>query len=615
MPFITHETITKTYLARVEASPKRVGFVFKPTYPEAGPKGRWRRITYAEHFKLCREVSAGLTELQIHSGDRAAILSNTRFEWQLCDMAILGSKAITVPIYASLTPQEVAYILNHSEAKCVFVENEQQLKKIQSILESDPKSLPHLKSLILIEPSTTAVQLESLEHLSLSQLREKGQGLVERDPEFFAANLLATQPQDLITICYTSGTTGVPKGAMLSHDNMMAIIEAAIQLLGEQIQEEGRVGLTFLPFSHVVGKVESMFSYAIGMEQWFAESIEKLGPNMAKAQPEILFGVPRIFEKAHTKILGKISSKSPAQQKIFDLAVLAAKRYWLKTWQGKDPNLIDRLTYGLAKKGVFQVIREQFGGRLLFCLCGGAPFAREIGEFFYYAGVKVCEGYGLTETCAPVTLNPPQSPKFGTVGPLLPGVEVKIAEEDGEILLKGRQIFQGYYKNPEATDAVFKEGWFCTGDIGHLDSQSYLKITDRKKDLLVTSGGKNIAPQKIENLAKTQALISQLVVLGDKRKYLTALLTLDEPQTKSYAKKNSISFKNFKELTQTPQIRSRVQESINQVNKQLPSFETLKKFTIIPEDFTVENGCLTPSLKVKRKVISERYGQEIEGMY
>ncbi len=603
MPFIIKSTITETFLERVRITPKLVGFSSKVG-------DRWNEITFQEFHDHCRLVSFGLMGLGVAPGDKVIILSNTRYEWPLCDMAIMGARAITVPIYASTTAEDSVYIVNHSEAKVAIVENAEQLGK----LVSQRQKLPNLGKIIVIESQAMQGASELKDVLTLQALKELGHREEANSPGRFDENLRAAKPNDLITICYTSGTTGIPKGVMLSHDNMMSVIEDTVKAFSKYIRPDEEITVAFLPFSHILGKVESMANYAMGYRECYAESIEKLVENIAEIRPTAMFAVPRIFEKAYARIKTTVDQSPPAKKKLFDWAYETGKRYHDALARGKRPSLKTSLEYATAQKVVFKKIKDRFGGRMKYAICGGAPLPREVGAFFQIVGLGLMEGYGLTETCAPVAVNTPDHFKLGTVGRPLADVSVKIAE-DGEILLKSRKVFLGYFKSPDETAEALQDGWFHTGDIGEIDEEGFLRITDRKKDVIITSGGKNVAPQKIENLAKTYKYINQFVVHGDRRNYLTALVTLDRDLIVQYANDHEILFSQYSELVKSPKITVLIQRIIDDLNAHLASFETIKKFIILPTEFTIESGELTPSLKVKRGFINRKYKAELDSMY
>jgi long-chain acyl-CoA synthetase len=618
MPLITRKTITETFLERVRTTPDLVAYMYKPTHPDIGPMDVWKQVTFRQYYEEVKQTSFGLMGLGVRPGDKVVILSNTRYEWPLCDMAILGASAITVPIYASNIPDDVVYIVNHSDARVAILEDAKQLQKVLEKRLEKPDCMPKLEKIIVIDPSAMSLaashQDAAKDVITLKALQELGRREEAKAPQRFDENLKGAKPEDLITICYTSGTTGVPKGAMITHDCVMSVIEDAVGSVKNWVESEKEVILSFLPFSHILGKVESLCIHTFGWKQGIAENLDKLMGNIAEIRPTVIFCVPRIFEKAYNRIHAMVDTGPETKRKLFYWALEVGRRYYQAIWDKRRPTFIEKAEYATAKALVLNKIAARFGGRLKFAICGGAPLPKEIGEFFQIVGIQILEGYGLTETSAPVSLNTPEDPRFGVVGRPLPEVQIKIAE-DGEILVKSRKVFKGYYKMPRETEEALEGGWFHTGDIGHLDSEGFLHITDRKKDLIVTSGGKNVAPQKIENLAKSQTLFSQFVVHGDRRHFLTALVTLDRDQTIKYAGENQILFSEYSELIKNPKIIALVQKTIDEVNKQLASFETIKKFVILPADFTVESGELTPSLKVKRGVINKRYRTELDSMY
>jgi long-chain acyl-CoA synthetase len=618
MPFIVRKTITQTFLDRVYASPDGVGFQFKPTHAEMGAVGQWKTLTFKDFHRECRLISFGLMGLGVQKGDRVAILSHPRLEWSLSDMAILGAAGVTVPIYASSTASESCYILDHSEARVAFVENYEQLDKVVRQRAENPTVLPHLEKVVVFEPSAISLAYRQgggfQDVLTLQALQELGRREESRAPSRFEENLKSAQPGDLITISYTSGTTGTPKGVMITHDNLMSVIEDCISVLGPFVKPEKEVVLSFLPFSHIFGKVESMALYAFGWRCVYAENYARLMHHFAEIQPTLIFAVPRFFEKAYQQILVGVDVGPSVRKKLFAWAFRTGQRYYQSVWSKQVPAVRDRIEYELAKTMVFRKGAQIFGGRLRFAICGGAPLARELGEFFQILGFPILEGYGLTETCAPVAVNTPQDVRFGVVGRPLPEVMIKIAE-DGEILVKSRKVFQGYYKMPEHTQDMVQAGWFHTGDVGALDADGFLHITDRKKEMIVTSGGKNIAPQKIENHAKSERLFTQFFVHGDRRNYLTALVTLDREQVLRYAQENQILFSEYAELIKNPRIISLVQRLIDHLNADLASYETVRRFVILPEEFSVQSGELTPSLKVRRAWVNQRYQSELDSMY
>jgi long-chain acyl-CoA synthetase len=602
MPFILRPTITETFLDRVKLTPNALGFQYK--------LGIWKQFTFREFYDECRLTGFGLLGLGVQPGDRVAILSNTRYEWALIDMAILGARGVTVPIYPSSTVDDVAYLLEHSEARIAFVENRAQLEKVMTHRER----LAKLERIVVLDPMALLIVPDRTDLVTLQALQEIGRREEAREPARFDRNLRDAKPEDVITICYTSGTTGTPKGVMITHDNVMSVLEDCVQVIARHVRPEAEVTVSFLPYSHILGKLESLAGYTFGWRCCYAESIEKIVDNLAELKPTMMFAVPRIFEKAYAAIRTRADAGPAPKRKLFDWALRTGRSYWGALWAGRRPGPRITLEYEAARRLVFRPVLERFGGRLRFAVCGGAPLPKDIGEFFQVVGIQTLEGYGLTETTAPIAVNTPDAIRFGTVGRPLPEVSVRIAE-DGEVLIKSRKVFREYYKMPEETAAVLKNGWFHTGDIGHLDADGFLRITDRKKDLIITSGGKNVAPAKIENLAKAHPMISQIFVYGDRRNYLSALITLDPARVKQFAEQQQVLYSDYAALLKHPRIQAAVQRMIDEVNTHLASFETLKRFIILPREFTVEAGEMTPSLKLKRKPIEKAYAAQIESLY
>ncbi|MFZ9595955.1 MAG: AMP-dependent synthetase/ligase [Bdellovibrionia bacterium] len=618
MPLIIRPTISQTFLNRVKTSAQQVGFQFKPTYQELGPVGYWKEVTFREFYTLARRISFGLMGVGVCPGDRVALLSNTRFEGSACDLAILGASAVSVPIYASNRAEDVVWVAQHSEARVLLVEDLKQLQKVIQKKEEDPDCLPHLEKIIVFEPQAMNLAARNTELLknvmTLQALQELGRREEAKNPLRFDQNLQAAKPGDLVTLCYTSGTTGTPKGVMLTHENLMSVLEDTTQVLGVNRDLESEVILSFLPFAHIFGKVESLAVFVTGWRQVFAENLDRLPSHFQEIQPTVLLSVPRIFEKAYVKIQAQLEQMNPIQRRVFQKAFELGRRYFQMRSEKKNPGLRAFLEYQMAQKLLFQPILQVFGGRLKVALCGGAPLSVEIAEFFQILGLPILEGYGLTETAAPIAVNTPSHLKLGTVGRPFAEVLLRIAP-DGEILIRSKKVFQGYFKSPQETEEVFREGWFHTGDLGYLDSDGFLKITDRKKDLIITSGGKNIAPQKIEKLAKAYPLLTQFVVQGDRRPYLTAVVTLDRDRVIRFAQENQILFSEYAELIKHPKVIAWVQKTMDEINRQLASFESIKKFVILPNELSIEGGELTPSLKIRRSGILSRYPSELQSLY
>jgi len=569
-------------------------------------QGTWKTLTWREVGSAVRELAAGLAALGRRPGDAVGLLSTSRAEWVQADFAIFSAGCVTIPIYPTYPPDLIEYIVNDAGVKTLIVEDPTQLAKV---LEVD-KAMPGLEQIVIMqgyegrEPSPRTFTWEAIRRLG----REKADSLKAE----LANRVDGIKRDDVATIVYTSGTTGPPKGVVQTHGNHLSALESAAQTTSIA---EGDVHLLFLPLAHSFARLESFIGVHRGLCTAFAESIDKLRENLPETQPHFICSVPRVFEKVYAGAMARAEGGSPVKRKIFNWAVAIGKEVSrLKQANRPVPTAL-ALQYKLAEKLVFSKMQAALGGRLRFAVSGGAPLSREIAEFFHAAGILILEGYGLTETCPVLTNNREDAYKFGSVGKPLPGVDVKIAA-DGEILGRGGNIAKGYFKKTEATREVFLEdGWFATGDIGRFDEDGFLFITDRKKDLIVTAGGMNIAPQNIENLLKGDPFISQVMVHGDRRPYPVALITLNPEELAKFAREQGIMAGDPSVLAKHPKVVERVQRTVDHKNSELQSYAKIKKFVILPEDFTVENGALTPTLKVKRKVISERHRPVLDALY
>ena len=564
--------------------------------------GAWIPVTWREYGQLARNLAESFVELGLGRGDKICVLSNTRPEWDIADKAIGLVGGVTVGIYPTVTADQVGYILAHSEARAVVIEDGEQLEKVRQVVQDCPR----LEHLVLVEGPAEG-ELRSYAELvadSPSRSQEHGSTVDELSG--------AVSPDDPCTYIYTSGTTGTPKGAILTHRNMLTEAEAlakAVQLSPDDTT------LTWLPFAHVFQRAASAGGLWAGVPSAYNEGIDQLIANLGEVRPTIFYSVPRIYEKAYAKILSSAEEGGKLKQRIFQWSMAVGRRHsQLRQRNERIPRRL-RLRYALARKLVFHKIKMLFGGRIRFIASSGAPIAREILEFFHAADINTCEAYGATETTGAVTLNTPEAMRFGTVGKPLPGIELRFAD-DGEILVKGPMVFSGYFKESQKTAAALcDDGWYATGDIGQLDSEGYLQITDRKKDLIITSGGKNIAPQHVENLLKRSPYISQALVHGDKRKYLCCLLTLNEEQLRPWAAKRNLDQLSWEELCQHADVQALADDYVRSVNADLPRYETVKRHAIVAQDFTVENGLLTPTLKLKRKEVNALYAELLDSMY
>ncbi len=572
--------------------------------------GAWQEQTWAAWAKVVEDLARGVVAIGVAPRAAVGLLSQSRAEWADCDLAILSAGAITIPIYPSSTSDQVEYIVNNSEAVAIICENEEQLRKV---LERRA-SMPTLKRAVLIEGRLPADAPPGFV-IGAEDLKKEGWQVAAAEVE---KRIAATKPDDVATIPYTSGTTGPPKGVIQTHANHYCMV-ANLAAIG--LCQPDDMDLLFLPLAHSFARCEEMAQLYMGFTTAYAESIDKMVSNLADVKPTMLFSVPRIYEKLYAKIQAD-AAESPVKQKIVGWA-LRIGREVSRRQEAKEPiGGWLKLKYKLADKLVFSKIRAKLGGNLRFCVSGGAALAKEIAQLLDACGVRILEGYGLTETTPVLTLNRIDDYRFGTVGKAAPGVELKLAE-DGEILGRGPNIAKGYYKRDAETKEVFKDGgWFATGDIGAFDADGFLRITDRKKDLFKTSGGKYIAPQELENKLKGHRFIGQAMIHGDKRKYVTVVVTLNVENVRAWAKEQGIEVGGDgaaavagEQLAKHPKVRELVQSCIDAVNKDLPSYETIKKFFIAPREWTPESGELTPTLKVKRKVVTAQFQKEIDALY
>ena len=569
------------------------------------PEG-WHEISWNHWNEGASEVCMGLRSLGLEDGDRISLIGKNCIEWVTADQGILSARGVVVPIYVTNPADDVAYIVGNSESKFIILENAGQLEKINQTRDQ----LPNLERAIVWD----ARDIETDDFvMTLDELREKGREELQKNPDSFKQTLEGPKREDLATIVYTSGTTGPPKGAMISHGNILTVCES---LDGVVPASETDKTVSFLPLCHVFERMGGEFPCIYkGVTVNFAESLDTLSRDIADTKPTILLAVPRVCEKIYGAIRQKVETSPAPVKAIFHWSLGVGRKVTPYKLAHKKPPALLGLQYAIAKKMVFNKLREAVGGDLRFMVAAGAPLSVEVAQFFHAADIFVVEGYGATETSAPASFNTLDDCKIGTVGKIIPGVEVKF-DTDGEILIKGGNVFMGYWKMEEATRESFTEdGWFRTGDIGEFDDEGYLKITDRKKDLIITAGGKNIAPQNIENQMLNDPLISQFVAYGDRRKYLTAILTLDEAELPRWAGEQGIEEKDYAALTKHPKVEEEVKKRINAVNANLARYETIKNFKILDHLFTEESGELTPTQKVKRKVVTKNYQDIFDSMY
>ena len=557
-------------------------------------------ITYPELGRAAREIAGGLMSLGVRHGDRVALLSETRPEWTLSDFGATCAGATLVPIYQTNSPEECAYVLGHSEARVVICEDESQIAKIASVRAE----LPQLEHVVAIEHGPGAT-------IDMAALRHAGAAY---DHEEIEARMRAVAPDDLATIIYTSGTTGPPKGCMVSHGNWTSTIGMYEERL-ELSPGEPIVIFLFLPLAHALARITQFVSLDVGgtLGYWGADP-KKLIEDIALTKPTHVPAVPRVFEKIHTKAAGEVEENGSAVKRaIFHRALAIGRRARAMERAGRRPGRVFEIQRGLADKLVLSKVRALFGPDIQLALTGAAPIAPEIIQFFDDCGILVVEGYGMTESCAAATLNTPSEFRIGTVGRPLPGMEVRIAP-DSEILMHGPNVFQGYYKQGAATDETLVDGWLHSGDLGSIDADGYLRVTGRKKDLIITSSGKNISPSNIETLLRETRWISQAAVYGDNRSYLVALVSIDPDELEALADKCGVEADPVL-MAENPKVREAIQVEVDAVNSRLARIEQIKRFEILPWDMTQEGGELTPTLKLKRAVVYERYRERFEGLY
>jgi long-chain acyl-CoA synthetase len=585
---VAHDTIPLRLMNQAKIRPNDPAYFVKQN-------GFWRGTSWSEYAAETRMATKALIALGVAKGQNVAILGFNRPEWVTMDVAAMAAGGAAAGIYTTCSPIEVQYIVHHCEAPVVLVENVDQWKKI----EQQKHNLPLLRHVVMMKGAPT---IDDAMVLSWDAFLQKGASV--RDEEFWA-RVDALEPGGLATLIYTSGTTGPPKGVMLSHRNLTWTADVARDIARLRPRD---TNLSYLPLSHIAEQVFTLHGpISNGNAVYFAESIEAVPDNLKEVQPTIMFGVPRIWEKFHSGISAKLGETTGAKKQLVDWARSIATRVNQLKNEGREPNFELAIQYELAKKLVFTKLKAAIGlGNARVCVSGAAPIAKEVLEFFSSLDIVVFEVYGQSEDTGPTSFNQIGRTRLGSVGPKIPGIEVKIAE-DGEIIIRGPNVFMGYFKEPEATKEALVDGWLHSGDLGEFDRDGFLHITGRKKEIIITAGGKNIAPKNIEAAIKNDELVAEAVVIGDRRKFLSVLITIDETATQRLG--------IHEKAHESAKVREQLQKRIDEVNRDLARVEQVKKFVILPRQFTIDAGELTPTLKIKRKKVAEIWSKEIEAIY
>ena len=598
---MTYETVPQVFINAVKKYTDRVAMRKKDF-------GLWHDISWNKYYTLAKYVGSALISMGLKKGDCVSTIGDNCPEWVIIDLGIQCAGGVAVGVYSTNAWPQVEYVIQNSESKFFFLENEEQLDKWLNFRDK----VPHLKKVIVWDLEGLR-QFKDPMFMTYDEVLEIGRQIVEKEPDLFENRMNEVTPEDLSVLIYTSGTTGLPKGAMLTHRN--------VTWMGRAIEKENPLYdtdevLSFLPLCHIFERLFSVFGHiSHGFTVNFIESLDTVTDNMREVSPTVGYAVPRIWEKYLSAVYIRMSDATWFKKIVFGIAFKIGKKRATLMMNFKPVPSYLKVLYQLACLAVFQKLKERLGfDRLRVAYSGAAPISPDVLHFFQSIGVNLIEGYGQTEDTGVTCVSRIGKVKFGTVGPPLTGTEVKIAE-DGEILVRSPSVFKGYYNNPEATNEALKDGWLYSGDVGELDDDGYLKITDRKKDIIVTAGGKNITPQYIENQLKFSSYINDAVIIGDKRKFISALIMIDEDNVVKYAQDNKVQFSTYKDLTQSPEIFKLIDKEVNNVNSGLSRVEQIKKFTIIPKKLYEEDGEVTPTMKVKRKFINEHFGDLIEAMY
>ncbi len=599
MDFLSYQSVPAILKENATRFAKKTAVSFKK-------QGVFLSLTFEEFYERVLLLARGLVKVGTKPGDRVCIFSENRLGWAISDFGIQSAGGIPVPIYATNTGKQAAYIINHCEAKIVFVSTKSQYEKLLAVRDEIPGV-----ELVISYERFMGDRLFPV--YTQYQLSEVGTPLSDEEKQQIEQSIDRIKQHDIITIIYTSGTTGVPKGVLLTHYNIMSNAQIGLKQLGALNEQE--TFLSFLPLSHVLERTAGYYATLLsGKHVAFAEDVKKVLENMTEVQPTWMVSVPRLFEKIYSRVHEGAHQLSPLRRSIFHRALRVGREYAQKKYvTGQSDNML-ALQYRLFDRLVYRKIRARFGGRLRGFICGGAPLDRTINEFMWAIGLPVFNGYGLTETSPALTLSSLGAVRFDSVGKPLAQTELKLAE-DGELLVKGPQVMQGYYKSDEKTRETFVDGWLKTGDIARIDEEGFVYIVDRKKEIIVTAGGKNIAPQPLENELKLDKYISQAIVFGDRKPYLVALLTPNLERLIDWSREKELDYIDIYELVKSNRIRKLYEERIAELNKGLPPYATIKDFALIPREFTIEGGELTPTLKLKRKEIYMKYKEAVDDMY
>jgi long-chain acyl-CoA synthetase len=603
---------------RFKMTPETTPQAFKQTVQKYGDRvamrkkefGLWHDISWNEYYRRAKYIGSALISMGLERGDCISIIGDNCPEWVIIDMGVQCSGGVAVGVYSTNAWEQVEYVVENSDSKFFFVENEEQLDKWLNFRDK----VPFLKKVIVWD-------LEGLRHfedpmvMTYTDLLDQGRQIVEKEPDLFERRMSEVKPDDVAVLVYTSGTTGPPKGAMLTHKNVTWMAWAITEEDVNPVYDTDEV-MSFLPLCHVFERLFSVFGHVLhGYIVNFIESLDTVLDNMREISPTVGYAVPRVWEKYLSAVYIKMADATWFKRLVYSTALKVGKKRATLSMNFKPVPFHLEALFQLANLAVFRKLKEKLGfDRMRIAFSGAAPISPDVLHYFQSIGVNLMEGYGQTEGSGVTTASRIGKIKFGTVGTPLPNTEVKIAE-DGEILVKSPGVFKGYFKNPEATNETVKDGWLYSGDVGEFDEDGYLKITDRKKDIIVTAGGKNVTPQYIENKLKSSPYINDAVVIGDKRKYLTSLIMIDEDNVVKYAQDNKVQFSTYKDLTQSPEIIKLIQGEVNKVNGTMSRVEQVKKFKILPKKLYEEDGEVTPTMKVKRKYVNEAFGDLIEAMY